>query len=44
MPWCQMPSDYDVQPEESTAKFWVKKPGGAIRRNERIGGFCADSL
>ena len=29
-------SGYDVQPAESTAKFCVRKPGGAIRRKERI--------
>jgi hypothetical protein len=26
----------EVQPDPSTAKVWVKKPGGAIRRNDRI--------
>jgi hypothetical protein len=29
---------HDVQPaDQSTAKVWVKKPGGAIFRNDRIG-------
>jgi hypothetical protein len=35
---------YDVQPAESTAKFWVKNPGGAIRRKDRMGISCAGSL
>ena len=24
-----------VQPDQSPAKLWVKKPGGAIRRNDK---------
>ena len=35
---------HDVQPEPSTAKDWVKNPGGAIRRKDRIGGSSTDSL
>ena len=33
-----------MQPEEATAKFWVKNPGGAIRRNERMGASPDPSL
>jgi len=33
-----------VQPEEATAKFWVKNPGGAIRLNERMGASPDPSL
>jgi len=36
---------HDVQPaDESTAKPWVKNPGGAIRRKDRIAISSADSL
>jgi len=40
-PWSAGQSGHDVQPEESTAKFCVKNPGGAILRKESyswIGG------
>src|SRR5215831_4767410 len=40
---CQT-TDYDVQPDQSPAKLWVKNPGGAIRRKERIGVSSASSL
>src|SRR5262245_31335205 len=29
---------HDEQPDESTAKLWVKKPGGAMWRRESRGG------
>src|SRR5215472_18218788 len=40
----QLPTGHDVQPDPSTAKLWVKKPGGAIRRKDRIGISSVDSL
>jgi len=33
-----------VQPDPSTAKVWVKKPGGAIRRKDRTGISSVGSL
>ena len=33
-----------LQPDESMAKLWVKKPGGAIRRKEGTGVCSAGSL
>jgi len=33
-----------VQPDPSTAKLWVKKPGGAIRRKDRMGISSVGSL
>jgi len=33
-----------VQPDPSTAKLWVKNPGGAIRRKDRIGVSSVGSL
>jgi len=37
--------DHDVQPaDESTAKLWVKNPGGAIRRKEMRGVSPTGSL
>ena len=33
-----------MQPESSTAKDWVKKPVGAIRRKDRMGISSVDSL
>ena len=37
--------DHDAQPvDESAAKLWVRKPGGAIRRKDRIGVSLAGSL
>jgi len=33
-----------VQPDQFPAKLWVKKPGGAIRRKDRIGVSSAGSL
>ena len=37
--------DHDAQPaDESTAKLWVKKPGGAIFRSESKGMSSAISL
>ena len=38
------PSGYDVQPDDSPAKLWVRKPGGAIRRKEMRGVSAAGSL
>jgi hypothetical protein len=36
---------YEAQPaDDSPAKLWVKNPGGAIRRRDRIGISPADSL
>ena len=33
-----------MQPDPSTAKDWVKNPGGAIRRKDRIGVSSVGSL
>ena len=32
-----------MQPADSTAKFWVKKPCRAILRKDKRGGFDSDS-
>jgi len=41
--WSAGQSGHDVQHEESTAKFCVKNPGGAILRKEKRGVFASDS-
>src|SRR5215469_7167910 len=43
LPRCQA-SRHEVQPDSSTAKDWVRKPGGAIRRKDRMGIFPVSSL
>src|SRR5215831_8302725 len=35
---------HEVQPDPSTAKDWVKYPGGAIRRKDRMGISSVGSL
>ena len=35
---------YDWQPDESTAKLWVRNPGGAVWRKESRGASPPDSL
>ncbi len=36
LPRCQV-TRHEVQPDSSTAKDWVKNPGGATRRKDRMG-------
>src|SRR5215831_9553742 len=37
-------SAHELQPDQSAAKPWVRKPGGAIRRKDRTGISSTNSL
>src|SRR5215469_16124751 len=43
LPRCQA-TGYEVQPDPSTAKDWLKKPGAAVRRKDRMGISSVGSL